>query len=214
MYRGMEEISVLAKAGEIIPLSQNDTENNWKNPENLEILIYRGNNIFGLYEDDGETTAYQDNVSAMTTLTVAETSATLTFTIDSAEGDVSVLPKKRSYRLSFRDISAYESIRIIRNGAEEELPEESIRKTATYPDGRKYLSVCLADVKPDEKLEVSLSGFCALQNQDTKEALIETISRFQSHMDMKMYRYSKFIENPTLPIPGREPIEEILALAI
>lgn len=220
MYRGMEEIPVLAKAGAIIPLSQNDTENNWKNPENLEILIYRGNNTFGLYEDDGETNSYQNGASATTTFTVAETmetSATLTFTIDPAEGDVSVLPKERNYRLSFRDISACESIRIIRNGAEEELPEESIRKTAAYPDGRKYLSVCLADVKPDEKVEVILNGFCALQNQDTKEALIETISRFQSQMDMKMYRYSKFIENPTLPIPGREPyrgpIEEILALA-
>lgn len=138
------------------------------------------------------------------------------FTINAAEGDSTVLPKKRSYKLSFRDISGCAKIQIVRNDKEEELSVEETKKVVAYPGNRKYLSIQIEDVKPDEKVQIILDDFTALRNQDTKEALVETISRFQSRMDVKMFQYSKFIEDPTLPIPGRKqykgPIEEILNL--
>ena len=63
---GIESIPLLAKEGAIIPLAQNDEANDWKNPENMEILIYRGNSTFKQYEDDGETNSYQDGAFAIT----------------------------------------------------------------------------------------------------------------------------------------------------
>ena len=51
---------MLAPAGAIIPLDGRTSGNDCGNPESLEILIYKGNGSFKLYEDDGETLAYKD----------------------------------------------------------------------------------------------------------------------------------------------------------
>ena len=243
MYRGLESIPVLAREGAIIPLNLHDETNDWKNPEDMELLIYRGNNTFKLYEDDGETNSYQEGAYATTTFTVEENAAAveeihlfaetadgvteqseetveelavLTFTIAPAEGDVSVLPKQRNYRLSFRDISACEEIMIVRDGKETYLAEEQTEHVAAYAGNRKYLSLDIRDVKSEEEVRIALIGYVPLQNQNTKEALIETISRFQSQMEWKFVRFKKYVENPTLPVPGREPyrgpIEEIMNL--
>ena len=55
LYRGIEEIPVLAKAGAIIPLDF-DVKNGEACPETLEIWVFAGDHgIFELLEDDGET---------------------------------------------------------------------------------------------------------------------------------------------------------------
>ena len=246
MYRGLESIPVLAHAGAIVPLDRNEYENDWSNPQSLELLIYRGNGQFDLYEDDGETDAYKAGVTAVTTYTVrenvktAENDLSLTFRIQPVRGDVSVVPQKRNYLLSFKDISFCEKvvIRRTKNGegvvgevvlSEPELSEsgqvirdglgrpcEKIKTVSAYAGRRKYLTVEIADVEPEENVQVELVGCRALENQNTREALVETISRFQSQMELKFARYTKYIEDPTLPVPFREPykgvIEEILSL--
>ena len=70
MYRDIDYIPVLAKEGAIIPLDANDRTNDCSNPKELEVLIYRGNNTFTLYEDDGETLSYQDGAYCKTAFTV------------------------------------------------------------------------------------------------------------------------------------------------
>ena len=148
--------------------------------------------------------------------------------------------QKRNYLLSFKDISFCEKvvIRRTKNGegvvgevvlSEPELSEsgqvirdglgrpcEKIKTVSAYAGRRKYLTVEIADVEPEENVQVELVGCRALENQNTREALVETISRFQSQMELKFARYTKYIDNPTLPVPFREPykgvIEEILSL--
>lgn len=245
MYRGLESIPVLAKAGAIIPLDQNAYTNDWQNPRNLELLIYRGNGRFELYEDDGETDAYKDGVSAVTTYTVRESEkadqgSLLTFEIEPVKGEPSVVPKKRNYKLSFRDISGCEKIQICRTRNKEKLEKEiqmadlevsetgvfsgkslaeagvKLQRVYAYAGRRTYLAMELEHILPQESVKVILYGYQKLANQDTKEALIETISRFQSQMEMKFARYTKYIDDPVLPVPFKEPfkgpIEEILAL--
>ena len=106
MYRDIEYIPVLAKAGAIIPMSVNDTTNDCSNPEKLELLVYRGNNTFTLYEDDGDTLSYQNGEYLKTPFTVSENGSKVSFTISKGEGDPSVVPQKREYIIRFKDIKA------------------------------------------------------------------------------------------------------------
>ena len=96
MYRDIENIPVLEKAGAIIPMSVNEKLNDCSNPEDLELWVYRGNNTFVLYEDDGETLSYQDGAYLKTPFTGKEDGSKVTFTIAQGEGDVSVVPEKRN----------------------------------------------------------------------------------------------------------------------
>lgn len=56
VYRGQEQMPVFAKAGAILPLGPEPEDNDSEVPETLCVEIWRGNNTFTLYEDEGETT--------------------------------------------------------------------------------------------------------------------------------------------------------------
>lgn len=114
--RDIASIPVLAPAGAIIPLDGRKTGNDCGNPESLEILIYRGNGSFKLYEDDGESLAYRDGHYAETEFKLEETGSTLKFTVSPAEGDLTLIPSSRKYVFSFRDVASADKISVVANG--------------------------------------------------------------------------------------------------
>lgn len=207
MYRGLDSIPVLAKEGAIIPLSVNGYTNDWKNPQDMEILIYRGNNTFNLYEDDGETNDYLQNKFAITEMKVLESGSSLKFTIKAASGDLSVIPEKRNYNLMFKDVESCEKI-IVRKG-DKELTLNSKSKN--------FVSVDIYKAKSNEEIEIELVNYVAAKNMDKKEALVEVISKFQANNNLKVKQYLPFLKDYTgkkIPCgdPYRGPIEEILSL--
>ena len=107
---------MLAPAGAIIPLDGRKTGNDCGNPESLEILIYRGNGSFKLYEDDGESLAYRDGHYAETEFKLEETGSTLKFTVSPAEGDLTLIPSSRKYVFNFRDVASADKISVAANG--------------------------------------------------------------------------------------------------
>ena len=205
LFRDLESIPVLAKAGAIVPLAKHAGGNGVALPEEMEILIYRGNNTFTLYEDDGETLAYRDGAFAETDYTVTEDGSTVTFTVKPVRGDVSVMPAKRTYTLAFRDIAAAD-VRVTVNG------EERAYETA----GGRTLTLTVADVLPTDEVTVTLTTVTALANRPKREELIETIAKFQMNNDVKGRLFKEFVNNDTPVPPCAEsmsgPLEEILAL--
>ncbi len=103
MFRDIDSIPALAKEGAIIPLAQT-TDNSIDNPAKLELLIYRGNNSFTLYEDDGISYDFEQGKFAKTEYAIKEDKDTITFDIAKVFGDPSLVPAKRSYTLCFKDI--------------------------------------------------------------------------------------------------------------
>lgn len=114
--RDIASIPVLAPAGAIIPIDGRKTGNDCGNPESLEILIYRGNGSFKLYEDDRESLAYRDGHYAETEFKLEETGSTLKFTVSPAEGDLTLIPSSRRYVFSFRDVASADKISVAANG--------------------------------------------------------------------------------------------------
>ncbi|MDR0883062.1 MAG: glycoside hydrolase family 31 protein [Oscillospiraceae bacterium] len=216
--RDLTSTPVFAKAGTIVPLSTDGTDNNWRNPAALELWIWRGNGEYTLYEDDGETDAHKRGYYAQTQYTLSETAGNLSLTIadktpESAPADWALwraenLPTKRSYRLSFKDVVDAREISATVNG-------ETV--DVTRLDG-ETLTLALGGIAPTDTVELTLTGTVKIRKQATKEALIEQITKFQCEVFYKRQTWDAFVQNPTAEdIPGGEryiaALKEIIELA-
>ena len=111
MYRDIDSIPVLAPAGAIVPMYKNDRTNDLSLEQPLEIHIWRGNGSYDLYEDDGETMAYQNGESAITKFELEEGDGTLKLTITPPTCSNGVLPEEREMTIVFADIK-HESVTV------------------------------------------------------------------------------------------------------
>ena len=199
MYRDLETIPVLAKEGAIIPLDVNDRTNDCSNPEKLELLVYRGNSTFTLYEDDGETLSYRDGEYLKTAFTVAENGSTVTFKIAKAEGKGSVVPETRTYIIKFKDIvSADAKV----NGAE----------AAAVSNGTLEITVTAG---AEDTVEITLENCVFLKNEDRRQALIRTVAKFQTLNDTKN-KFNGMLKSGRIPAGISKdfagPIREVMNL--
>ncbi len=204
MFRGIESIPVLAKEGAIIPMSANDRDNDWTNPKDMVIRIFRGNNSFNLYEDDGETNAYQKGDFAITKFTVSEEDSNLHFVISPAEGSCSAVPKKRNYTLVFEDISSAD-ISVTANGKESKFEAE---------EKQNRLYITLNNITSKSTTEIVLDNVKMRENADKKEQIINLITKYQLSVSYKQVKFTKFLKNINGKLPScdaciAEPIIEV-----
>jgi alpha-glucosidase (family GH31 glycosyl hydrolase) len=205
MFRDISTIPVLAKEGTIIPMSKNDKLNTVENPVDLELLIFRGNNEFRLYEDDGNTMSFEDGAYCETPFIVSEDNSTITFTVKKVEGDTSVIPEKRNYLLKFRDV-INGNISVLVNGNSKDYTE--INKNG-------FVEILVNDITPDDEVTVTLTVCTYLSNKEKKEEFIDVISKFQINNENKRL-FNEVLKNDTflnkIPKKYREPLMEITAL--
>ena len=111
MYRDLDSIPVFAKEGAIVPMYKNDHTNDLSLDQPLEIHVWRGNGEYELYEDDGETKAYQRGEFSFTKFVLEECENTVKLTITPPENTFGSMPKEREFYIKFRDLEA-EDIRV------------------------------------------------------------------------------------------------------
>ena len=208
MYRGLESIPVLAKEGAIIPLSSNDKDNNWKNPKGMTVRIFRGNNTFELYEDDGETNEYKDGNSAITRYTVQESDGCLSFLISPAEGNCSTIPQRRNYTLVFEDVAEAKAIRVLVNGKEANADIKSYKGKTT---------VNLKGITPKGKVEITMKDYTARENRPKKDLVIELVTKYQMDVALKALVFTSYLKKVDEKIPQCEkcfygPIKEVVEM--
>lgn len=203
MCRDTTRIPVLAKEGAIIPLDGRTEGNDCGLPDTLEILVYRGNGHFTLYEDDGETLAYKNGTFAETDMAVCENGDEIIFEISPVRGDTAVVPAKRNYKIVFCDVCAAE---------ETETDGKPLPSQLTENGG---LSVFAASVKAESGIRVKLSKAVVKKNPTKKELLTQLLSKTQGDIFLKSARYKKCLEddfNGRLGAPKavRYAVEEIM----
>jgi len=192
MYRDLSSIPVLAKSGSIIPMSLNKG-NGTDNPESLEILIYKGNGTFDMYEDDGA------EKTAITRFAVDEDKE-LCFTFKT-EGETEFLPQKRKYILSFKDVAQCTRWEISINGVKQEFSAEA------DPLRSETFAVTLSDVTPDSTVEVTLCEYTAKQNAGHIEHIIDIMSRWQKGSTSKSMKYRRIKKAPENAECCREKVD-------
>ncbi|MDE7201440.1 MAG: DUF5110 domain-containing protein, partial [Lachnospiraceae bacterium] len=124
LYRDITTIPVLARAGAIIPFQEDYMENTSRNPKQLHLYVYTGENgCFTLYEDDNTTTGYQNQKCAKTSYKWQEQEGSLR--ICRVEGECSLIPEKRDYIITFCGIKdAQITGEVVSDGRRLEFTEE------------------------------------------------------------------------------------------
>ena len=205
MYRGIESIPVFAKEGAIIPMSVNDRDNDSSNPTDMILRIYRGNNSFELYEDDGETNDFKKGVYAITRYNIVERQGNVRFTVSPAQGDISTLPEKRNYRFVFEDIAGYEAVTVKVNGKKK-------ASQVTTDEGRTF--VILSGITPEDIVEIFFEEITARQSRNKKEQIIELVTKYQLDVNYKKEKFNALVDNVYAKIPKCDeclsgPIKEV-----
>ncbi len=100
MYRGINSLPVLAKAGGIVPMQDStDAVSVETNPAQLTLRMFAGaDGSFVLYEDDNETCDYEKGICVTTEIELKWEGGGQ-ITIHPAQGHMELIPEKRSYRV-------------------------------------------------------------------------------------------------------------------
>lgn len=142
LTRSIDKIPVLAKAGAIIPFSNNEG-NDVSLPKSLDVFVYSGNGSYSLYEDDGVSEQYREGVFAKTPMSLEKTEKGLRFTLNAVTGSVSLVPPLREYNVFFKNCRELKTVKVFVNGKE----------TAPATDGVK---VTLSNVAPADKIVIEI----------------------------------------------------------
>ena len=146
MYRSIDQIPVLAKAGAILPMTDEiraiDTE---KNPEELTVRVYPGaDNSFTLYEDDNITEGYRQGICAVTEMNLNWQEKT--FTIKPSAGDLTLLPEQRIWKIELHKVTAEEAVVLVNQTEQKDC----------CPHNGTTLTITLADIRPEDTIEIRL----------------------------------------------------------
>lgn len=148
MYRDLNSIPVLVKAGAIIPMQENIYGNEFlKNPEELTVRVYGGcSGAYTLYEDDNETENYRDGKACCFTDMQLDWEQGR-FTINRADGMTNLLPESRTYTVEMHGIKMSVP-RVYIEGKETEVVWD-------YSKEKGCMKVSIPKTRTNQKLEIT-----------------------------------------------------------
>ena len=173
MFRSLDTIPALAKAGGIVPLqSEEELSSRTDNPVMLDLLVFCGaDGEFTMYEDDGISMAFEEGYSVRTRFCL-EWSGQKRLTIDAARGDLSLIPAQRRYTVKFYGIPA-DGVRSVLAGG------VSIPLNSAFDEGRNILSVYLSEVPSNERVEILLREDVTLAGNNILGPAYDLLNRAQ-----------------------------------
>lgn len=204
LHRELTEMPVLAKAGAILPLSD-DPGNACGNPAALTLWLYAGDGDFTLYEDNGQTDF--DTHKAETQITQQLQGSTLMVTVAPTAGDCTVLPKKRRLTLVFKDLEPS-----VLTCAEAEVTQNAAGEAAVF----------LTNYDPTVGIQLHLQGATYRKAVPVKARVLNIFCRWQGSNAHKTECYRLFkiaktkeelrraLKRTRLPGTVRRAVEETL----
>ena len=172
MFRPLDTIPVLARAGGILPLqAEEEVSARTDNPTKLELLVFCGaDGDFTMYEDDGVSMDYEDD--RCVTTRYALNWADRRLVIEPAEGDLSLIPKKRQVTVKLYGVGVGSVERVLFDGKE-------IDCETQFDAKRKVLSVALGEHEPTARVELLLRKETALEDNNILDNAYELLNRAQ-----------------------------------
>ena len=193
MYRTLDSIPVLAKAGGILVMTDEirGTEAE-KNPESLNIRVFPGaDGSFRLYEDDNETCAYENGACVFTEMDYKEKDQGV-FTIHPAQGKTELIPAKRAYTVEFCNFAktGTDTVKVLVNGAETE---------AAVKYEEKLQKICV-EVEADTAAEVQIILAVEVADNQTKERVFDFLNQAEIGFVLKDRLYQLITAGKKLPV--------------
>ncbi len=151
-YGRRHDIPFFAKAGAIVPLGPKVGWGGIDNPERLDLHCFAGaDGKFTLYEDDGESLAYQRGSYGFIKFQQDWLDNVMSVTIHPASGDTSHIPTNRSYRIHLRGISSKAMLTAWLDG-------QPIELNTRYDDARESWQTEPIAVTPSSEFRLTASG--------------------------------------------------------
>jgi hypothetical protein len=173
LHRDGASIPVLLRAGGILPLTAEDDLDATRNPERLEVLVAPGaDGAFTLIEDDGTGTTPDDIPTARTGIAFDQASGALT--IEPADDPHGVLPRARTWTVTFLGVGDEATLRVEAAGEAGE---------PVVAHGRA--SVTIRDVPAGEAVRVVAAPGDAPLTHDRSGALFAILNAAQFGHDAK-----------------------------
>ncbi|MCI5648777.1 MAG: glycoside hydrolase family 31 protein [Fusicatenibacter sp.] len=175
MYRGIDSIPVLAKAGAIVPMTEEILSGDvGKNPQELTVRIYPGaDNSFVLYEDENDTEGYLQGICVKTKLSLDWDQKR--FVIEPVEGREELIPKERTWQIRLQKITAAKAtVRI--NGVEQSVRQDKEGST---------LAITLCQIRPQDRIEIELPADCEIAGNSTGQQLYEFLNQAEIRYFLK-----------------------------
>lgn len=202
MYRSIDQIPVLAKAGAILPMTDEiraiDTE---KNPEELTVRVYPGaDNSFTLYEDDNVSEGYRQGICAVTEMNLNWQEKT--FTIKPSAGDLTLLPKQRTWKIELHKVTAEEAVVLV---------NQTEQKDCCTHNGTT-LTITLANIRPEDTIEIRLPQNTQVAANPVQQQIFDFLN--QAEIDFiakeKIYQAARHAqETPELLLSELQSMEII-----
>lgn len=185
LYRLLEDIPVLAKEGAIIPLTDlTEYTNSVENPKELVVKIVPGKkNAFILMEDTGDTCEDKEENWAQTKLEWINENE---FIIHPANGNLDVIPKRRTWKMEFYGIADVDNLEVTVGG-------KAIETERIYDEKRHICQVNIPETEVTEQITISFSkGYLLRENNKPAEifALLYQ-AKIEYEVKEKIYAYMK-----------------------
>jgi len=185
LYRSLEDIPVLAKEGAIIPLTDlTEYTNSVENPKELAVKIVPGKkNAFILMEDTGDTFEDKEENWAQTKLEWINENE---FIIHPANGNLDVIPKRRTWKMEFYGIADVDNLEVTVGG-------KAIETERIYDEKRHICQVNIPETEVTEQITISFSkGYLLRENNKPAEifALLYQ-AKIEYEVKEKIYAYMK-----------------------
>lgn len=191
VYRPLDKVPVFAKAGAILPFTDEiDPNHAVGNPDQLHLYVYLGaDGAFTLYEDDNETCRYQTEDGALTPMTLTDGEQTV-FRVGPAQGETRWLPAQRRYKLDFvgcRDCTGELSVCV---------DGQPVTFDAVYDESTRTLCVELEAVPVSAEITVSLGAHAADPGNDVQGEVFRFLDQAEIDFPSKDRIYATVCAQP------------------
>jgi alpha-glucosidase (family GH31 glycosyl hydrolase) len=185
VYGTLDDIPVFAKAGAIVPLGLETGWGGIENPKDLAVLIFPGSdNVFELYEDDGQTIGYTRGEQAFTKMEQIWRGDILTLTISPVRGDAKLIPGTRNYYLRFRGLAEPEAVEILKN-------DSPLFLQPNYQIDTETLQLGPISLEPCDELIISLRGdLLAVRSRQ-----LEKLKKYLTHFLMDTWEKGAILKD-------------------
>ena len=175
LYRGRETYPVLAKAGAIVPLSEECEGFGTALPKAFELRVFAGKDgVFRMYEDNESLKRLKKCVTEYRFSWRKKSR----ISIRPAEGDLSILPKKRAYRVTLFGASAPKKVRVITDGIESKASYE-------YDELNGKLSVRIPPAPVTSGIDIVIDGSGTFFEEDWRREIGTRLPKWQTENQVK-----------------------------
>lgn len=190
LYGTIEQTPVFARAGAIVPLDTKTEWNHTGNSPEMELAVLAGaDNALELYEDDGRTQEFENGVFAVTRIEQQYSKQRTRLTIHPAKGDLSVVPRKRSWTIRIGGIRQGSRVRVTVGG-------KPVKVESRYDPKPNTQVVIVPPVAISAKVDVSVSSAKQpLLNRDDRfiARMERVLAGFELHVNAKQRLYQRFV---------------------